>query len=333
MNTKISMMTPGTYPMRDYVPLAQQIENYGFDELHVADDLIMKPAWPILTLIGQHTNRITLGPAIVTPMIAHPVYHAANLVALDELTGGRAICGVGRGGLNTMIGLKKPKSTINMLRETVQLMRKVIARDTSPFIGEYFQARPELLFHNKPVRDDIPIFIGSWGPKVSQLGGEVAIGTKADCVADPAYLGKLRDNVRIGAERAGRNPDEMEMIVGPLCSISTDRAAATRNMKELLAIYLPFLSPTKEEVGIDEEAIKKANAAYLAGDHEKAASFVPDQAVKSFSLTGTPEDVIPQIEALIEAGATNVAFGPPHGPDAMEAIKLLGDKVLPNIQR
>ena len=91
MNTKISMMTPGTYPVRDYVPLAQQIENYGFDELHVADDLIMKPAWPILTLIGQHTNRITLGPAIVTPMIAHPVYHAANLVALDELTGGRAI--------------------------------------------------------------------------------------------------------------------------------------------------------------------------------------------------------------------------------------------------
>lgn len=327
------MMTPGTYPMQDYIPLAQQIENYGFDELHVADDLIMKPAWPILTLMGQHTKRITLGPAIVTPMLAHPVYHAANLVALDELTGGRAICGVGRGGLNPMLGLKKPKSTINMLREAVQLMRKVIARDTSPFDGEYFQARPELMFHDQSFRDEIPIFIGSWGPIVSQLGGEVGIGTKADCVADPAYVTKLRDNVRIGAERAGKNPDDVEMIVGPLCSISTDRDAATKTMKELLAIYLPFLSPTKEEVGIDEEAIKKANEAYLAGDHEKAVSFVPDQAVKSFSLTGTPDDIIPQVEALIEAGATNVVFGPPHGPDAMEAIKLIGEKILPNIQR
>ncbi|MBT7953078.1 MAG: LLM class flavin-dependent oxidoreductase [Gammaproteobacteria bacterium] len=333
MSIKISMMTPGTYPIQDYVGLAQEIENYGFDELHIADDLIMRPAWPILTLIGQHTKHIKLGPAIVSPMMAHPVYHAANLVALDELTGGRAICGVGRGGLNPMVGLKKPKSTINMLREAVQLMRKVIAQDTSPFDGEYFHATPELVFHHKPVRDDIPIFIGTWGPKVSQLGGEVAIGTKADCVADPGYVTKLRDNVRIGAERVGRNPDNIEMIVGPLCSISEDREAAIRTMKELLAIYLPFLSPTKEEVGIDEEAIKKANAAYLAGDHEKAASFVPDEAVKSFSLTGTPEDVIPQVEALIDAGATNIAFGPPHGPNAMEAIRLLGEKVLPNIQR
>ncbi|MFT5349381.1 MAG: 5,10-methylenetetrahydromethanopterin reductase, partial [Gammaproteobacteria bacterium] len=291
------------------------------------------PAWPILTLIGHNTERIKLGPAIVSPMMAHPVYHAANLIALDEITGGRAICGVGRGGLNPMVGLKKPKSTIKMLREAVQLMRKVIAQDTSPFDGEYFHAAPELVFHHKPVREDIPIFIGTWGPIVAQLGGEVGIGTKADCVSDPAYVSKLRDNVHIGAKRVGKNPDDMEMIVGPLCSISTDRAAATRTMKELLAIYLPFLSPTKEAVGIDEDAIKKANAAYLAGDHEKAASFVPDQAVKSFSLTGTPEDIIPQIEALIEAGATNITFGPPHGPNAMEAIKLLGEKVLPNIQR
>lgn len=333
MNIKISVMITGTYPMQDYVGLAQQIEAYGFDELHIADDLFMRPAWPILTLIGHNTERIKLGPAIVTPMIAHPVYHAANLVALDELTGGRAICGVGRGGLNALVGIKKPASTINMLREAVQLMRRVIAQDNSPFSGEYFHALPELVFHHQQVRDDIPMFIGTWGPKVSQLGGEIAIGTKADCVANPAYLKKLRDNVHIGAERAGRNPDETEIIVGPLCSISMDRAAATSTIKQMLAIFLPFLSPTKEEIGIDEEAIKRANAAYLAGDHEKAESFVPDEAVRGFSLTGTPEDIIPQIEALIEAGATHVAFGPPHGPDPMEAIKLLGEKVLPAFRK
>ena len=333
MSIKISVMITGSYPMQDYIGLAQQIESYGFDELHIADDLIMRPAWPILTLIGHHTKRIKLGPAIVTPMIAHPVYHAANLVALDELSGGRAVCGVGRGGLNPLVGLKKPQSTINMLREAVQLMRKVIARDTSPFDGEYFHAIPELVFHHEPIRDDIPIFIGTWGPKVSQLGGEIAIGIKADCVANPDYLAKLRENVHIGAERAGRNPDDAEIIVGPLCSISMDRAAATSTMKQMLAIFLPFLSPTKEALGIDEEAVKKANAAYLAGDMAKAESFVPDDAVRGFSLTGTPDDIIPQIEALIDAGATHIAFGPPHGPDPMEAIKLLGEKVLPNIQR
>lgn len=329
MTTKISIMLTGSYPMHDYVWMARQIENYGFDELHIADDLIMRPAWPILTLIGQHTERIALGPAIVTPQVAHPVYHATNLVALDELTGGRAVCGVGRGGLNTLIGIEKPHKTMQMLRETVTVMRKVIARDATPFTGDFFTTTNKLLLHQQPVRSEIPIFIGTWGPKISQLGGEIAIGIKADCVADPDYLRTLRENVHAGARNAGRDPGKSEIIVGPLCSVSMNRAAAMSTMKQLLAIFMPFTSPMKEAHGIDENSIEKANAAYLEGDHKKAESFVPDEAVRAFSLTGTPAEIIPQIEALIDAGATHIAFGPPHGPDFKETIRLLGEKVLP----
>ena len=329
MTIKISVMLTGSFPIQDYIWMAGEIERYGFDELHVADDLIMRPAWPILTLIGHHTERITLGPAIVTPKIAHPVYHATNLVALDELTGGRAICGVGRGGLNTLIGIEKPHRTMQMLREAVTVMRKVIARDPSPFFGDFFTTTGELIIHQQPVRSDIPIFIGTWGPKISQLGGEIAMGIKADCVADPGYLMKLRENVHIGAKRAGRDPSGSEIIVGPLCSISMDRSGAVSTMKRLLAIFLPFTSPMKEAHGIDDDRINMANAAYREGDYEKAESLVPDEAVHAFSLTGTPGDIIPQIEALTGAGATHIVFGPPLGPDFKESIRLLGEKVLP----
>ena len=329
MAIKISVMLTGSYPMHDYIWMARQIEGYGFDELHIADDLIMRPAWPILTLIGHHTERITLGPAIVTPKVAHPVYHATNLVALDELTGGRAVCGVGRGGLNTLIGIEKPRGTMQMLRETVTIMRKVIARDPSPFAGDFFSTTDGLLLHQNPVRSEIPVFIGTWGPKISQLGGEIAIGIKADCVADPGYLSNLRKNVHVGAERAGREPSESEIIVGPLCSISMDRATAVKTMKRLLAIFLPFTSPMKEFHGINDDQIKTANAAYREGDYDKAESFVPDEAVHAFSLTGTPGEIIPKIEALVDAGATHIAFGPPLGPDFKESIRLLGEKVLP----
>ena len=329
MAIKISMMIVGNQPMQEYVPLAQQIENYGFDEIHVADDLIMRPAWPILTLIGENTERIKVGPAIVTPQIAHPVYHASNLVALDELTGGRAICGIGRGGLNPLIGIAKPRKTMQMLSEALHVMNRVISGDTTPFSGEFYSSTSELVFHHEPVRRDIPIFIGTWGPKISELAGKIAAGIKADCVADPDYLKLLRDKVHAGARAAGKDPEKSDVIVGPLCSISEDRNAAISVMKQFLAIYLPFTSPMKETIGIDEELVKKANAAYLAGDHEKAESFVPDEAVKAFSLTGTPEDIIPQIEALIDAGTTHIAFGPPHGPDSQEAVRLLGERVLP----
>mgnify|MGYP002713169519 CR=1 FL=1 len=329
MDPKISIMIAGTYPMEDYAWMAREIELYGFDELHVADDLIMRPAWPILTLAGHHTRKIKLGPAIITPQLVNPAYHAANLVALDELTGGRAICGIGRGGFNAMVGLKQPASTIKMLREAVQVMRRLIRRDTSPFAGEYYTATSELVFDHKPVRSEIPIFIGTWGPKISQLAGEIAEGVKADCVADISYVRTLIDNMYIGAQRAGRVPDALEFTVGPLCSVSMDRNAATSMMKRFLAIYLPFLSPIKETLGLDEERIKKANDAYLTGDYKKAESFVTDDMVRAFSLTGTPDEIIPKIEALLDAGVTHLCFGPPHGPSVEEAITLLGERVLP----
>ena len=43
----------GSYPVRDYINMSQRIEDYGFDEIHVYDDLMFNPAWPLLTLIGE----------------------------------------------------------------------------------------------------------------------------------------------------------------------------------------------------------------------------------------------------------------------------------------
>lgn len=164
---------------------------------------------------------------------------------------------------------------------------------------------------------------------MARLGGELTGAVKADCVADPSYLKNLLDNLRLGIAQAGRDPDTAEMIVGPLCSLSSDRVAARRTMRQLLAVFLPFLSPMKEAIGIDEDAVKAANDAYLAGNFDQVDQLLPDAAVDAFSLTGTADDVIPRIENLISAGATHVAFGPPHGPHFPEAIKLLGEQVLP----
>jgi alkanesulfonate monooxygenase SsuD/methylene tetrahydromethanopterin reductase-like flavin-dependent oxidoreductase (luciferase family) len=88
LSIKFSIDLTGNLPVHDYPRLARQVETYGFDEVHVVDDLMFKPAWPLLALMGQQTERIKLGPALIAPRIVHPAYHAANLAVLDELTGG-----------------------------------------------------------------------------------------------------------------------------------------------------------------------------------------------------------------------------------------------------
>jgi 5,10-methylenetetrahydromethanopterin reductase len=49
-------------------------------------------------------------------------------------------------------------------------------------------------------------------------------------------------------------------------------------------------------------------------------------------VSGTPEDVIRQVEGLAEAGVDEVSFGGPLGPDPDEAIRLMGEQVIPHFR-
>lgn len=332
MGVRFSVMFTGMYSMLQVADMARRIEELGFDELHVADDLVFRPAWPMLTVAAQATKRIKLGPFIVTPQVAHPVYHASNLAALDELSGGRAICGMGRGGFNPLIGIQGPPKAVKMLKEAYLLMQRMLTGDRTAFEGEFFKGSPDLYFQYPVHRPDVPVYIGTWGPQMSKMAGGVAPGIKADCVANADYLRELGQQMREGAVAAGRDPEKLELIVGPLCCISRDRDLAQRTIREMLALLQPFLAPMTFNEGITADSIAETAALFNAGDVARAASMVSDRSVRAFSLTGTPQDVIPQIEALIDAGATNIAFGPPLGPDFGEALELLAAEVLPRFR-
>ncbi len=332
MPIKFSVMLTGMYPMSSFVGWAKRIEDYGFDEIHIADDLVFRPAWPILALIGANTSRIKVGPAIVTPQIAHPVYHAANLAALDEITGGRAICGMGRGGFNPLIGVVNPEKPIKMVKEAYLLMRRMLSADRTPFDGEFFKATSDLYYQFEVTRPDMPIFIGTWGPKMAKMAGTIASGFKADCTWSPSYLAELREQFFAGARSANRDPEKLDVIVGPLCSLSRDRDVARDHIRGLLALLQPSLAPMTYNAGITDDEIQAAFKAFNDGDVARAKSLVSDKAIRAFSVTGTPADVIPQIEEMIAAGATHIAFGPPLGPDFDEALDLLAKDVLPHFK-
>lgn len=332
MALKFSIGMQGSYPLRQYIDMAQKIEGYGFDCLHVYDDLMFKPTWPILTLIGEHTERLEVGPGIVTPQVVHPAYHAGNLAELDELTQGRAVLGIARGAFFEFLGIEKQRKPITMVREAIELVRRLMRGDRTAFEGECYTATEELFFRFEPYRDDVPIFIGTWGPKMCQLAGEVAFETKSDGMWDPNYVSIVRENIDIGAKRVGRDPAECGICAGPLSAISADRDAAIAAARRVLAVYLPYLYPMTEVAGVPAEEVQRVRDAAAVGDFERGASYVSDLAVSKHSVAGTPDDVIPQIEAMAAAGVTHVAFGHPLGPDFNEAVDLLGKEVLPHFK-
>ena len=100
----------------------------------------------------------------------------------------------------------------------------------------------------------------------------------------------------------------------------------------MLAVYLPYLHPMTEVAGIPQAEIDQVRAAAAVGDFQAGAAHVSDLAVDKCSVTGTPDEVIPQIEQMAAAGVTHVAFGHCLGPDFDQALDLLGREVLPHFK-
>lgn len=68
-----------------------------------------------------------------------------------------------------------------------------------------------------------------------------------------------------------------------------------------------------------------------AGDDDAAGRLVPDAVLDRFAFSGTPDQVAAQVQTLLQAGATRVEFGTPHGLTAARGIELLGRRVLPAV--
>ncbi|HSA91634.1 MAG TPA: LLM class flavin-dependent oxidoreductase [Terriglobales bacterium] len=332
MAIRFSIAFQGSKPLKEYIRLARMVEQYDFDAITVYDDLMFKPTWPILTLIAEHTERVQVGPAIVHPFLVHPAYTAGNLAELDEISEGRAILGIGRGAFYEFLGIH-PERPITAVREAIRLIRRLLAGDRTPFQGQVFTATPEASLRWKPLRADVPIFVGTWGPKMCQVAGELATETKSDCLWNPDYVKIIRQNIDMGARRAGRDPKDIGIAAGPLCAISNDREAARKMARLALAVYLPYLHPMTEVAGIAPEEIRRVREAAARGNFEEGATYVSDLSVQKCSVAGRPSDVIPQMETMIAAGVTHIAFGHPLGPDFEQALHLIGREIIPRFRR
>jgi 5,10-methylenetetrahydromethanopterin reductase len=111
----------GNLGIDEYPRLAVRAEELGFEDVTVHDLLFRRPVWPLLCDIARATTRVQVGPNVTHPYLSHPVQIAANLAHLDELSGGRAVLGIGRGSMYELVGRENP-STMAGLREAIKII-------------------------------------------------------------------------------------------------------------------------------------------------------------------------------------------------------------------
>ena len=90
------LLLPSHAPNR-LVALAQLAERTGYDFLWLADERFFREVYASLTLCALRTERIKLGPCVTDPYSRHPALTAMAIATLDEISGRRAVLGLGAG--------------------------------------------------------------------------------------------------------------------------------------------------------------------------------------------------------------------------------------------
>ncbi len=303
--TRFGIQLHGTFPMWEYRELAGAVERHQvFEELTVHDVLWWRPAWPILTLIAEHTQRVHLGPDVTHPYLVHPAVIAQHVAALDELSGGRAVLGLGRGSFLEPLGIRRDRSAA-AVRETAQLVRRLLARDRTPHAGRW-SAGPEAVFNWEPPRADVPIFVGAFGPGMAEAAAEWADEVRPPGIWDTAFFLDFRTRVESAAAAAGRR-----VAVGcdVWVSIDSDRERARRLARAQLARFLPQMGAMTRFYGIDP------------------AAPVTDKVLDTLFAAGSPADVERGLERLLAVRPATVVFSGRLGPDPRRALDLLAGAV------
>lgn len=316
----------------DYAALAALAEACGFDVLSVFGDLLFQPPiYPLLEM-ARATSRVRLGAACWNPYTLHPCEIAGQLAALQQASGGRAYLGLARGTWLNKIGIGQDRP-VTRLREAVQVIRALLRGDGEGVEGSVFRLAPGTRLRYAPPTALPPLLIGTWGPATAAMAGQLADELKIGGTVNPAMIAVMLQRLAPGLMLARRDADAVGVVVGAVTVVDDDGAAARAKARAEVAMYLAVTGRLDPTLQLPPDLLDDVGRYAAAGEHERAGSLIPDDVLDLFAFSGTPDKVAAQAQRLIDAGASRIEFGTPHGLTDRSGVELLGRRVLPNLDR
>ncbi len=309
------------------VAIAKLAERTGYDTLWLADERFFREVYASLAICAQATGRIRLGPCVTDPYSRHPALTAMAIATIDEISGQRAVLGIGAGvsGFREL-GVAREKPAV-AIREAVELIRTLLRGETATAKGEI------VAFHEgrldfTPVRSDVPIYVASQREHGCRAAGRVADGAiMQGCVAE-RLLRYFRETVAEGARTAGRDPRSIDLVARINVCIHDDRRVARDVMRpgivrSLVSQRPEFFTFTTAGITVPPRLVEKLAA--LPYTHEPGplaalAPDVPDELVDAVTLAGPPDVVADGVIRLARGGATHFMIYPMAATGPVERV-------------
>ena len=261
----------------DLIAVTRAADDLGYTHVCANDHLVFSRPWldglTTLAAVLAHSGRMTLATTVAVPVLRGPAATAKILAAIDLLSGGRLMVGLGPGSSARdyeLVGLRFEERW-KRLDEAVQTLRAYWRGDNVAFEGTFYSSAGFTLEPRPAQRPGPPIWIGSWGSaaglkRVTRLAdGWLASGYNTT----PDLFAQAWSDVQ--AELAARGRDATGFpngIATMWCYVTEDRARAEAMLADMLA---PLLNRPAEPlrsilpIGSAEECARKVLAYERAG--------------------------------------------------------------------
>jgi coenzyme F420-dependent glucose-6-phosphate dehydrogenase len=278
----------------DLVAVSDHFQPWRHSTGHAPNSLV----W--LGALAHATERVVLATSVLTPTLRyHPSIVAQAFATLADLAPGRVVLGVGTGeAMNetpaTGDAWPGGKERRERLAEAIALIRRLWTDERVTFEGAHYRTQRATVY-DRPA-EPIPIFVAASGPLAAKLAGRTGDGFICTSGKPEDLYRELLENVRAGAEDAGRDAASIRRMIEIKVSYDRDRKAALRACEWWAALALSG----EEKSGIDD-----------ALELERLADANLDRAHTRFIVTDDPEECADRIRGYARMGFNDLVF---HGP-------------------
>ena len=333
----------------EMVELARVSEDAGIDRFGVSDYPFRQDCTTLMTACLAATRRLEVESLVTTPFRRSPDLTALAWATMAELSEGRAILGIGKGGgaADTWVapwGWDRPPAQ-GALREMVDICRTMWAGGQPPLEGRVLHTSGRKLDFAPGY--PVPVLIAARGSRMLATAAELAdIVHIATPFLATSYMASTVEHVRSVATAAGRDPGSYEVDMTIAFSTAKDATSARDAGKLIAAVGILWMA-NAERRATTGELVSTSSAAvpreFTVG-HEtveaiatewnmwtgeplppRVSQLIDDRMLGEFVVAGGPEECRDRLVEVASAlpGITGIRFKLPPltGPDAYPALR------------
>ena len=287
---------------------ARQAENKGFDSFWVHENPFIKDAVSLLSVAISATSKIRVGSGCVSVVTRHPLLATTTFVALNQMSNGRVVMGVGLGGFPWLpkIGVKvfpvQETRPLRRIREFLTIITGLLDGGPVNLDGEFYKVN-NLKLDSKPSSKP-SIYLAAFGPRLLSMAPEFVNGV----IISPAVMTPetTAPKVKVVHQAASKRNRPVDIASYILTSVSKDEAEARRTTKSnyflLYQVSEVLRSEVFETYGLKEKDLEPIKEAWKRKDFAAAAKAMPDAVVEALTLTGNPDHCLERLKDYRKVG-------------------------------